>query len=1100
MEKNRKLQKSKLRFAGSSDIINRDRLSPFMDEFTQKRVTSVVAGAGYGKSTFVFQAVQYADIKTIWYRLDQYDRDIVTFISYMVSGLRTHYPDIAQKTLDSIDAAPVSAGEIEAVFFLFLNDIENIINEKIIFVLDDYHLVHDSDEINKFLNLFLENLPLNIHLAITSRVEPELRFSQYRARRGILEIKETDLEFSDSEIDQFFSHVFHLSLKKENIQTLYQKTNGWVSALILFYHGLKKKNPKAIEASLQNLKGSHRIISNYLEENIYENLPEEIKIFLLKTSLFSSIRISVCNKALSIKNSRGILSDLEKKHLFTFSMDENQQEYFYHHLFQDFLQKKLSQEFSRKDILDLHIKIASIFEKTGEEEEALRFYLSGEQYESASRIFISIHREMVTKIQSRKIKFYLEQFPESYANSDPWILYVKGQLLLRSRREINKGIECCEKALNLFQEQGNQEGLDICTLEFGFSCLHTMELHKAEKIFKGVLGQNTTEPYYKIRALAHLLHLSALHGRMNEADQYTAAGLGLLADIKDPDRLVNARGWLYLCMGWRYIVSGDFKKALKYTETGQNELKGKKNIQLTAWFHCLASEAYYQLFNFYKGYRNAEEGLHLMKNKSLEKEIVPTLLLHYARNCLGLGRINEAIKNAQESLRIFHEAGHILGQAGALLCLHDAYSISGNVNSAEQCLKEFALCIKGCSETLFNAVYQLITAASLVEKKKFAQALEIFKATEKKAAPWKFVSCILQFSFTKLYWKQSQKGKAIQKGIKTLQFLKENEYDLWIVIFFPWIIPLLLEIIAKGKMQDYLQNVFTKVGFLAIEELIRQKQNQNVKIREAASLLLMAIPAPPPPGLKVYCLGEFKLFRGETEINEKEWRYKKSKQLFKYLLLMRDRGYQPKEVLMELLWPEEDFDKASNRLRVVMTSLRKVLEPNLERGIASSYILTRKDSYKLDLGMNGWTDLDEFKRELEFAEKNKNNPSISIQHYLKAESVYTGEFMEEDLYEEWCAAERDRFREKYLDLLTKIISIFKNKKEYKKCITYANKYLTYDKYAEQIYQTLMVCYARLANTAMVLDTYDKCQKNIVDDLCSPLKKETEELYTKLIVK
>ncbi|MFH1515762.1 MAG: BTAD domain-containing putative transcriptional regulator, partial [bacterium] len=297
-----------------------------------------------------------------------------------------------------------------------------------------------------------------------------------------------------------------------------------------------------------------------------------------------------------------------------------------------------------------------------------------------------------------------------------------------------------------------------------------------------------------------------------------------------------------------------------------------------------------------------------------------------------------------------------------------------------------------------------------------------------------------------------------------------------------------------------LQNVFSKIGYLAKKELIKQKQNNNVEIRKAASMLLTAIPTRPSPGLRVFCLGEFKLFRGETEIDENEWRYKKSKQLFKYLLLMKDRGYQPKEVLMELLWPEEDFDKASNRFRVVMTSLRKVLEPKIERGVASSYILTREDSYKLNLGMNGWTDMDEFKRELALGEKNKNDQSTAIQHYLNAESIYNGEFLEEDLYEEWCTAMRDRFREDYLDLLTRIISIYKNKKEYKKCIIYANKYLNYDKYAEQIYQLLMICYAHLDNTAMVLDAYEKCQKNIVDYLCCPLKKETEELYMELITK
>jgi len=1098
MGKNRKIQKSKLRFAGSSDIINRDRLRPLMDEFTQKRVTSVVAGAGYGKSTFVFQSVQYAGFKTIWYRLDQYDRDIVTFISYMISGLRNHYPDIAQETLDRIDTAPVSASEIETVFFLFLNDIESTLNEKIIFVLDDYHLVKDSDEINEFINLFLENLPSSVHLAITTRVEPRLRFSLLKARRDILEIREAELSFSNEEIEQLFSELFDLELQKESIQALHQKTSGWVSALFLFYHGLKNKNPHDIETLLQNLKGSHGIISNYLEENIFESLPKEIKDFLLRTSLFSSINTSVCNRVLQIDNSKEILSDLEKRHLFTFSADDDQKVYFFHDLFRDFLRTKLYQEYSRKEILGLHLNIASILEEMGEEDEALKFYLSGEQYVPACRLLKIIGHQLIVECRNQQLKSYLDEMPISYANSEPWLQYFKGCLLLHSHGEMGKGAQYCKTALKIFREQSIKEGIDKCLLELGDYYLDALRFHKAETVLKELIEQEETDPYVRVRAVAQLILISAFFGKMNLADQYFNTGIEISAEIQDADSQVSARMWLHFFMGIRYNLSGDFKRALEIGEQGKKTLVKHKQYVQTTWFHSLITDAYFNLFEFSKGVKSAEEGLGLLKKRGLELEVFPVLLIGFSRNLFGLGKVPDAIENAKESLRLTKETGHTGHQASVLIFLYTVYTILGDRNASEQFLGEYASCITECSGTIHEVIYGLNSATELVKNNKFSEALSLFKETEKKVVPWKNLACTLKLSFTHLYWIQNKKEQAVKKCLEALKIMKENAYDPWIVTSFPWSIPLLLEIMTRGEMQDYLMDVFKKVGLFARDELIKNKKAKNVKIRKAADQLLSAIPKLPSPGLKITCFGKFMLFRGEEKIIEKEWRYKKAKMLFKYLLSTRNRGFQPKEVLMELLWPEEEADKASNRLRVVMTSLRKTLEPELERGMASAYILSQGDSYMLDLGMKGSADIDEFSSELKLADKNSKDPEVVIRHFIKAEALYMGEFLEEDLYEEWCAEERNHFRGKYLNLLTRIISFYQDKNKYETCIEYANKYLKYDKYAENIYQVLMKCYASMDNIAMVLKTYENCRRNIVDDLSFPLKKETESLYETLM--
>ncbi|MBU0769142.1 MAG: hypothetical protein KJ687_08625, partial [Proteobacteria bacterium] len=257
-----------------------------------------------------------------------------------------------------------------------------------------------------------------------------------------------------------------------------------------------------------------------------------------------------------------------------------------------------------------------------------------------------------------------------------------------------------------------------------------------------------------------------------------------------------------------------------------------------------------------------------------------------------------------------------------------------------------------------------------------------------------------------------------------------------------------------------------------------------------------AIPKLQTPSLMVYLFGKFRVFQGDREIYDKRWKSKKAQMIFKYLLYHRLKGYLKKDVLMELLWPEDDPVKTAKRFHVALASVRKTLEPEITRGTPSAYILRSGDAYRIDIGNEGYVDIDNFKKELKLAKKRKDSEE-SIDHLLKAESIYRGDFLEEDLYVQWCDEERERFKEEYLQLLEEIIKYYHVKKDYKKCIYYANKYLKTDRYAESIYQLLMIYYSRIGNNAMVNKIFKKCKDNIIKGLDCPVSKETEKLYHEL---
>ncbi|MCP4752522.1 MAG: hypothetical protein GY866_16650 [Proteobacteria bacterium] len=91
----------------------------------------------------------------------------------------------------------------------------------------------------------------------------------------------------------------------------------------------------------------------------------------------------------------------------------------------------------------------------------------------------------------------------------------------------------------------------------------------------------------------------------------------------------------------------------------------------------------------------------------------------------------------------------------------------------------------------------------------------------------------------------------------------------------------------------------------------------------------------------------------------------------------------------------------------------------MRRGTPSSCLVKEAGSYRLYLGDGGSVDVDAFKLEKERAAAEDDDPEKSMTRYLNAESIYCGDFLEEDRYVDWCAEERANLQAEYLGVLEK---------------------------------------------------------------------------------
>jgi LuxR family maltose regulon positive regulatory protein len=1096
---------SKLLIPQIKDTIQRKRLQEVSDQILHKRLTTVTAGAGYGKSTFVAQAVQNRDV--VWYRLNSSDKDFVTFLSYLITGIQKYYPAFGEETFRRFKDPRVVNREQLGVFTTFLHELETTVSQELVVVLDDYHLIQNNhgmrhstetqeiSDIQSCLPFLIEHLSSTIHLILISRAQIELPLTRLLATRELIDISSDVLAFTPPEIDQLYRQMFNIPLRQDDLEMLYDKTDGWVSGLILFCHTLKGKSPADIDITLSKLKGSTELISKYLEENVYDSLSEEKKSFLTKTSVLSALHSDFCNKLLHIDNAQEILKNLEKSRLFTFSFDEEHKVFHYHHLFKEFLLSKLQTEIGQESILQLHNTAAKLHEERCEYEEALKHYISSQTFEQASRVLNDIGPPMAIEGRLHLVNSYLGKIPDQYYQDKPWILFIKGQIQSLGGKN-QEALVCFQKALSLFQTENNQIGIQLCFAELAVHYLFAGDFPKAEAILKEILKTGDLAPIASILTIGTLLTALAHLSKIDEADRYYNQGLSLL-NVLDGRDLELARAFLNSTYGWRYFFSGDYLKAIDLAKKALVLLECLDIHHLIGHSHFLLSGSLYYLGHYKESLENAKNGLRIAKEKGYKDFSTGWLLVYASLNASELGRVQEALEFAEESLSFFQKQDTPYGKSASYQAFFKYHVHTGNLEAAAVAIHEALDLSKHYCSTLFVASLRFSLAYLFAVNGNYKDALCQLKEIESYRNNNTYVDFGSASLYSLIWWKQGKTEKALSSLLYALKISEANQYDKNITIFHDWIIPLLIAIYAQGELREYIVKLIIDIGAQAEPELRRLQRSGDVHVSQSAKTILRQIPNLSPPGLNVSCLGRFIVRRGDEELSADSWKSKKVRMLFLLLIHYRESGHISKEVFMEHLWPEEQPKKSAKRFHVALATLRKILEPEIEQGIPSAYIQSLGDTYCLNLGNGGQVDVDAFYHAGDQAKKT-SDPHERISHLLNAVSLYQGDFLAEDLYDDWCAEKRDRIKEQYLLMLVSIIDHYEQQKEYHQAVEFCGRYLTIEPSIEELYQRLMHYYAELGNKSMLMKTYECCTKAIVDELGYPLTRKTERLYADLM--
>jgi LuxR family maltose regulon positive regulatory protein len=153
-----------------------------------------------------------------------------------------------------------------------------------------------------FSSLFLgDHLPDNLHIVISTRVDPPWPLARLRARDQLVEIRAADLRFTAEETAVFLNQVMGLRLSAEDVAALEARTEGWIASLQLA--AISMRGRADVTGFIKAFTGSHVYVAEYLIEEVLERQSEEVKTFLLQTSILERLNAALCD-AVSGRNSQ----------------------------------------------------------------------------------------------------------------------------------------------------------------------------------------------------------------------------------------------------------------------------------------------------------------------------------------------------------------------------------------------------------------------------------------------------------------------------------------------------------------------------------------------------------------------------------------------------------------------------------------------------------------------------------------------------------------------------------------------------------------------------------------------------------------------------
>lgn len=444
------------------------RLDAVMNRVWGKRVALVVAPAGSGKTTLLSRFATSAGVPVAWYRCESWDAS--------QDHLLRHLEEAFASALGQSNDWPAIENAV--------SDLEQWSGARMLLVVDDAHTIAGTPA-ESALERFIDYAPPSLLTVIASRSQPGFNLSRLRVSGALTEISGDDLRFRSWEVENLFRDFYREPLPPIELAELARRTEGWAAGLKLFHLATSGKGLEERRRILRALNGGSRLVREYLARNVLDELPPQLRAFLIDTCVLGRLSGPICDRFLDRTDSESVLQELEQRQIFTTTM-ETDGDYRYHEILRSHLEHAFVSRTGERGLTLRYAAAGRVLEEFGAMPEAVHAYCRAEDWTAVGRLLGRNGAEL-----AQHTGVWIDALPPAVLEHDPWLL------LASARRHRAEGrwagaIEAYQRA------------------EMGFTGLEATQICQSER-----------------QALAVWLHPAA-------APAVDSLGLLRLATIRDP--------------------------------------------------------------------------------------------------------------------------------------------------------------------------------------------------------------------------------------------------------------------------------------------------------------------------------------------------------------------------------------------------------------------------------------------------------------------------------------------------------------------------------------------------------------------------------------
>ena len=1046
-------------------IIRRQRLIELLAQGLERKITLISAPAGYGKTTLLLDFAQFWEDPVCWYALDERDRDLETFLHYLLTSGRRQFPGFGPELAQALhQGEPIPP---ERAVDLLVTACQSV-GQPFVIIMDDFHYLDEAPaELRQALEGWLCRLPENCHVILSGRTWPQLAvLPLMTARQEVATIAGPDFAFTCEEVAQLFRDVLGKEISLDDAQHLADVTEGWAAALILM---ADKVQVARTSISLEQLRGSDTLFQ-YIKLEQFDPLSEDVKEFVTGSAVPRTMEEESVNQLLGIADAEERLNFLERRNLFVLREGETQTHYRYHKLFRAFLVSHLRAQDPQR-FHELNLKAAALREQAREWEEAVYHYLQASAWERIVQVTEQVGWQLFEEGKWDTLADWLEAVPPEELAAQPKLILWKARIL-HYLNQLDRALALLAQAILSFEAKGDWVALAEALVTKGM-CLRV----------KGDY-QESKEALTKARSL--LLKHDGPTSALTEARKELGITLGMcgefdkaLPELKGALEVYEAQGDAYNIahasdqLGTCLASLGRLADAIQYLERGQQRWGRLCNdARLVGTLTNLGMLYYLQ--GDYERSEEVSQGA-LERARGQDSALAQAYLLDtLAAIKRDSGQYETATELYRQALDLAREVDDAYITIYLMDALTNTYRLSGSIGDAEAMVQQVLAAAEergGMFELGLCSITVGLIERERGQLKEGAASLERAVSLLKEGNAKRELATAY-FHLAGVYFSLKRKRLALECLDMLAKLVQKLGYDHFLRVEAARN-PLLVQYAAANKLAD---------GYF--RRLLKVIKGSPAAAAEASQ----GAPEPEAAGttLNAYGFGNLRVEIGGREITDLEWRSEKSKEMFFFFL--SNRRPLRKEEIVTALWPDLPEEKTSSAFHSTLYRLRQALYLECIAKDSGRYILDPRGRFLFDQ--------EEFQQALQQADSLPKDSPEAPALLEKALELYKGPFAA-DFYSEWAETMRWQMEEQSMRLLTTLAAAYSQAGQFKRSAEICQRILDVDEYNEAAWYRLMSNYIQSGQLEAAKYCYNRYVPIISDNLGGEEPPDFDEIQRRI---